>query len=68
MGRTDGAIHEDREGTGGFGYDAYFMSAELRVSFARASLQDKASVSHRARAFAGLLALLAENHHSAPNG
>ena len=68
IGRTDGAIHADRAGTGGFGYDPYFMSAELGVSFATASLERKASVSHRARAFAALLALLTDKPHSAHDG
>ena len=68
IGRTDGAIHADRAGTGGFGYDPYFVSAELGVSFATASLEQKASVSHRGHAFAALLALLMDNGHSAHDG
>jgi XTP/dITP diphosphohydrolase len=60
-GETEGAIHPERSGTGGFGYDPYFVSADLGVSFATASRDDKARVSHRARAVATLLAALAHD-------
>lgn len=60
-GETEGAIQPDRSGTGGFGYDPYFVSADLGVSFATASRDDKARVSHRARAVAMLLASLARD-------
>jgi XTP/dITP diphosphohydrolase len=58
IGRTDGTIHAEREGSGGFGYDPYFLSTELGVTFATASRDAKAHVSHRGRAFASLLKLL----------
>ena len=57
-GRTDGAIIPAPDGVGGFGYDPYFMSADLSVTFALASREAKSRVSHRGRAFANLLALL----------
>jgi XTP/dITP diphosphohydrolase len=56
LGRTDGAILADRSGAGGFGYDPYFLSDDLGVSFAAASAEAKARVSHRARAVGELLA------------
>lgn len=59
VGRTDGAILPDRSGDGGFGYDPYFVSADLGVSFAVASAEEKARVSHRGRALAALLANVA---------
>lgn len=54
-GRTDGVITPERDGIGGFGYDPFFSSAELGVSFARATREVKAAVSHRHRAVAALL-------------
>ena len=66
-GRTDGAIIPEPDGVGGFGYDPYFMSTDLHVTFAVASRDVKSRVSHRGRAFANLLALLrgAQNGTSA---
>ncbi len=58
LGRTDGTILPDRDGSGGFGYDPFFVSADLGVSFASASRDAKARVSHRARAFSQLLTIL----------
>jgi XTP/dITP diphosphohydrolase len=57
-GRTDGVITPERDGTGGFGYDPFFVSDDLGLSFAQASREAKASVSHRGRAFATLLTQL----------
>jgi XTP/dITP diphosphohydrolase len=55
-GRCDGVIVPDADGSGGFGYDPFFVCSELGVTFAAASTDAKAMVSHRARAVAGLLA------------
>jgi XTP/dITP diphosphohydrolase len=57
-GRTHGTIVPERAGVGGFGYDPWFVSDELRTTFAVASRNEKARVSHRARAFAALMARL----------
>jgi XTP/dITP diphosphohydrolase len=57
-GETAGVIMPDGDGTGGFGYDPFFVSDDLGMSFARASREAKAGVSHRARAFRALLAQL----------
>jgi XTP/dITP diphosphohydrolase len=46
-------------GTGGFGYDPFFVSDELGKSFGEASDAEKARISHRARAFALLIDALA---------
>ena len=56
LGRADGAILAERDGLGGFGYDPYFRSTQLGVTFAAASREAKSHVSHRARAFSALLA------------
>ena len=50
-----GSITRDPRGAHGFGYDPYFMSAELGVTFGEASQSDKEAVSHRGRAFRELL-------------
>jgi XTP/dITP diphosphohydrolase len=54
-GEVLGAITLVPRGANGFGYDPYFESAELGLTFGEASAEEKALVSHRARAFAKLL-------------
>jgi XTP/dITP diphosphohydrolase len=54
-GETVGLITVAPRGSGGFGYDPYFQSSELGRTFGEVSIEEKASVSHRARAFAKLL-------------
>lgn len=54
-GETPGWITETPAGSGGFGYDPYFMSADLGRTFGEVTMEEKARVSHRARAFAKLL-------------
>jgi XTP/dITP diphosphohydrolase len=54
-GRTDGAVQSDHSGDGGFGYDPYFVSDDLGLSFGLASREEKSRVSHRARAFTALV-------------
>ena len=54
-GETDGIIALAPRGGGGFGYDPYFESTDLGRTFGEASTEEKARVSHRARAFAKLL-------------
>jgi XTP/dITP diphosphohydrolase len=55
---TDGTLLEQPRGEGGFGYDPFFWSIDLQQTFAEASLDAKAEVSHRGRAFRALLAAL----------
>jgi XTP/dITP diphosphohydrolase len=61
LGATHGTIIDAPRGTGGFGYDPLFQSVELGKTFGEATLEEKARVSHRARAFAALLAALQAN-------
>jgi XTP/dITP diphosphohydrolase len=49
-GRCEGRIAEAPSGTGGFGYDPLFVSTELGRVVAEVSDEEKARVSHRARA------------------
>jgi XTP/dITP diphosphohydrolase len=58
-GQVSGVIVSDARGRNGFGYDPYFLSDELGKTFGEASLAEKASVSHRARAFNALLDAIA---------
>ena len=58
-GESAGRILEAPRGSGGFGYDPYFYSEELGVTFAEAARKDKERVSHRGRAFARLLSEIA---------
>ena len=54
-GEVEGAITNAPRGTGGFGYDPYFESLELGRTFGEVTMEEKARVSHRARAFGKLL-------------
>ena len=54
-GETSGTIVRDARGGEGFGYDPYFLSAELGATFGESSREAKELVSHRGRAFRELL-------------
>lgn len=49
-GRVHGTILSGADGEQGFGYDPLFYSLELNKSFASATAEEKATVSHRGRA------------------
>ena len=57
-GAVDGLILNELTGETGFGYDPLFFSPELDKTFAQASPEEKASVSHRGRALRSLKKLL----------
>jgi XTP/dITP diphosphohydrolase len=57
-GETLGFIIDEPRGSGGFGYDPYFWSPELGCTFGEATLEQKASVSHRGRAVRALCTAL----------
>ena len=59
-GEMPGRIIREMRGSGGFGYDPYFESAELGRTFAEVSTGDKEGVSHRGRALRALLSALGE--------
>jgi XTP/dITP diphosphohydrolase len=54
-GEVTGEITHEAHGSNGFGYDPYFLSTELGVTFGEASLREKQEISHRGRAFRLLL-------------
>jgi XTP/dITP diphosphohydrolase len=59
-GEVAGVITTRPRGGGGFGYDPYFESIELGRTFGEVTLEEKARVSHRARAFGKLLRRMQE--------
>ena len=54
-GETAGVIVREPRGEHGFGYDPYFLSAELGATFGESARDVKEGVSHRGRAFRALL-------------
>jgi XTP/dITP diphosphohydrolase len=57
-GRADGVILDEPRGTGGFGYDPYFLYPPLGKTFAELKAEEKFGVSHRGKAFRQLLDFL----------
>jgi len=57
-GEVEGEMLDAPRGMQGFGYDPYFLAAELGRTFGEATVEEKATVSHRARAFRALLAAI----------
>ncbi len=53
-GRVEGNILLERQGEGGFGYDAVFMPDGYDRSFAQMTIEEKNEISHRGRAVAKL--------------
>ena len=54
-GIVEGEIIRERRGTGGFGYDPVFIASGYDRTFAEIPLEEKNSISHRARAMKQLL-------------
>ena len=57
-GTCEGTLLHQRRGTGGFGYDPLFQPDESPCTFAEISAEEKAKISHRARALAKLVDFL----------
>lgn len=57
-GEAQGEIVLEPAGAGGFGYDPHFFSRDLGRTFAELPREEKERVSHRGRAFKGLLAAI----------
>jgi XTP/dITP diphosphohydrolase len=64
-GLVDGIIIREKRGSGGFGYDPVFVPAGKTLTFAEMELEEKNTLSHRARAFEKLRSFLFE--HSQPD-
>ena len=54
-GTCEGKFLFERCGSGGFGYDPLFLPEESNQTFAEISLEDKAKISHRAKALFKLI-------------
>jgi XTP/dITP diphosphohydrolase len=54
-GEAPGVILDEPRGTGGFGYDPYFVLAGAGRTFAELSVSEKEQLSHRGRAFSALI-------------
>ena len=54
-GSCEGTLLFERRGSGGFGYDPLFLPNESESTFAEISLDEKAKISHRARALSKLI-------------
>ena len=59
-GACEGTLLHERRGTGGFGYDPLFQPDESPRTFAEISSEEKAEISHRARALTKLVDFLSE--------
>tara|TARA_B110000003_G_C16611836_1_gene519776 strand:+ start:1140 stop:1745 length:606 start_codon:yes stop_codon:yes gene_type:complete len=57
-GACEGILLRERKGAGGFGYDPLFQPLESQSTFAEISLDEKAKISHRARALTKLISWL----------
>lgn len=57
-GSVDGRIIEKRHGTDGFGYDPVFIPDGYKITFAEMTMEQKNTISHRARAVAELVKFL----------
>lgn len=60
-GEWRGAILQQRQGDGGFGYDPVFLDPESGASSAQLTPEQKNSCSHRGKALRGLVALIREH-------
>lgn len=60
-GKVEGAIREEKSGSEGFGYDPIFEPENCGITFAEMSRDEKNQRSHRARAFAKMIAFIKEN-------
>jgi XTP/dITP diphosphohydrolase len=61
-GTVEGRVNDEPKGDGGFGYDPIFFFPPLGRTLAELSDDEKASVSHRGRAFRQLREHLAADH------
>ena len=56
-----GKIIDEKRGTNGFGYDPYFYVEEFNATLAEVSIEQKNTISHRAKAIKKILEICDEN-------
>jgi XTP/dITP diphosphohydrolase len=61
-GIVEGQIISEKRGNEGFGYDPVFVPNGHERTFAEITLEEKSQLSHRARAFAGLVEFLKQSY------
>lgn len=66
IGEVAGVIVRNPRGGNGFGYDPYFQSFELGMTFGEAATEAKERISHRGRAFRALIEKHFQNRSAAP--
>jgi XTP/dITP diphosphohydrolase len=59
-GTVEGILHTVPRGTGGFGYDPIFLPLSSAHTMAELSPEDKDAISHRGKAFRGLVPAIAK--------
>jgi XTP/dITP diphosphohydrolase len=67
QGTLDGVIAEEASGTLGFGYDPVFLIPELGKTLAQLSVDQKNTISHRAKAFFKMREILSTSSASMVN-
>jgi XTP/dITP diphosphohydrolase len=67
QGTLEGVIAEEASGTLGFGYDPVFLIPELGKTLAQLSVDQKNTISHRAKAFAKVREMLSASSASMVN-
>jgi XTP/dITP diphosphohydrolase len=61
-GTVEGILHTVPRGTGGFGYDPIFLPLSSAHTMAELSPEEKDAISHRGKAFRGLVDAIAKLH------
>lgn len=61
-GTVEGLIRHERSGAKGFGYDPIFQPEGYDITFAEMTMEEKNSISHRARALEKMMGFLTENN------
>ena len=65
-GSVEGDITTSASGSEGFGYDPIFLPRESDRTFAQMTMEEKATISHRGRAFAAMIDFL-KNYNTTQN-
>jgi XTP/dITP diphosphohydrolase len=64
IGKVEGKIIDTKKGNGGFGYDPIFEPEDSGITFAEMSMEEKNTMSHRARALEKMNHFLIKDNYS----